>query len=380
MSQEAHPIPTVMYVINSFDRGGAEAGLVTLVKGGLFQHFRLLIVSLVRGVGGLELTLIGLGYPPHIIDDRPRMRTKDLPRIFFRLRQFLRRENPDIVIASLPQANILSRLCLLFQRRTIFVSFEHNTHLAKRAYEVAFRLTSARVDCMFADAKGTLNVAAERLYRTVPQKRIVVPLLCFASQAKYPRDTEQGKPFHIINAARFTAAKNQSALIEALAILIREQCNVTLTLFGEGPERQACQELAARLGVAQQVRFPGFVEHWSSMPADLFVLVSRHEGLCIVVLEAMHAGIPVAASVVGGMADYADRTVLHPLESIEPVAIARTIAELMHDGPGLVDQVARALEMINRRFGSAAVRRVYEEVSQSLLAEVRMRVGELTSH
>ena len=85
MSQKVHPKPTVVYVINSFDRGGAEAGLVTLVKGGLFQHFRLLIVSLVRGAGGLESKLDELGYSPHIIDDRPRMQTKDLPRIFYRL-------------------------------------------------------------------------------------------------------------------------------------------------------------------------------------------------------------------------------------------------------------------------------------------------------
>src|SRR5580693_3466983 len=105
MSQEAHSIPTVVYVINSFDRGGAEGGLVTLVKGGLFRQFRLLIVSLVRGVGGIEAALTELGYPPHIVDDRPRMRSKDLPRISLRLWRFLHKERPDIVIASLPQAN-----------------------------------------------------------------------------------------------------------------------------------------------------------------------------------------------------------------------------------------------------------------------------------
>ena len=79
-----------------------------------------------------------------------------------------------------------------------------------------------------------------------------------------------------------------------------QQRNVKMTLFGGRPERKACEELAEHLGVAAHVQSPGFVEGWSKVPPDLFVLVSRHEGLCMVVLEAMNAGIPVSAKVVGG--------------------------------------------------------------------------------
>jgi glycosyltransferase involved in cell wall biosynthesis len=362
--------PTVVYVINSFDRGGAEAGLVTLVKGDLFKGCRLVVVGLVKGSGGIDAKLAALGHPPQIISDRASMRIADMPRIFARLRRLLLREQPDVVIASLPQANILSRLCLLFRPRTTFVSFEHNTHLAKRIYEVLYRLTSSRVNWLFADAAVTLDVAVRRLYRTPPGRRSVVPLLSFSEPGTRTRQRTHSGPFHIVNAARFTPVKNQSALIEALAILLRQQRNVKMTLFGEGPERQKCEGLADRLGVSAHVRFPGFVEKWFSMPADLFVLVSKHEGLCIVVLEAMHAGIPIAANVVGGMEDYADDTVLRRLQSLKPCDIANTISMIMDNSGCLTTQVELATAMIDRRFGSYAVRRIYEEINESLLMEI----------
>ncbi len=169
----------VVYVINSFDRGGAEAGLIQMVRGGVFADCELLIVGLVRGTGGLEKKLAELGHAPAVLHDVPRMRQKHLPGIFFRLWKLLRRA-PDVVVASLPQANLLARLSLLLSRRAAFVSFEHNTHLARRAYEIGYRLTSHRVDWVFADAATTLHQALGRLYRAAPRTRRIVPLVSFA--------------------------------------------------------------------------------------------------------------------------------------------------------------------------------------------------------
>jgi glycosyltransferase involved in cell wall biosynthesis len=365
--------PTVVYVINAFDGGGAEAGLIALVEGALFKGCKLLVVSLVRGEGGLEAKLAALGHAPHILADRTRMRVTDLPRLFLLLRRFFLEQQPDAVIASLPQANILARVCLFFRRRVLFISFEHNTHLAKRIYELAYRLTSMRVDWMFADAAATLEVAARRLYRNVPQRRTVVPLLSFPSATKTSDRPAPSGPFHIVNAARFTLTKNQSALIEAVAMLIHEGRDLTLALYGEGPERQACRELASRLGIESRVLFPGFVECWAELPADLFVLVSKNEGLCLAVLEAMHAGIPVAAAIVGGMADYADRTVLKPLDSTDPSAVAGCIASLMDDLPALSAQAARASTLIDRRFGANVVRGTYDQINQLLIESIGER-------
>jgi glycosyltransferase involved in cell wall biosynthesis len=373
MSRDSNHAPVIVYVINSFDRGGAEAGLVALVRGGLFTGFRLEIVSLVKGSGGLESELLALGQPVHILEPSLRMRMGGMPRLYARLRHFLRDIEPDAVIASLPQANILARLCLLFRRKPIFISFEHNTHLSKRFYESAYRLTSKRVDWIFADSQATLDIVVKRLYRRAPQTRWIVPLLSFQDRTCRPRRSDSDGTFHVVSAARFTPVKNQATLIKAMADLVRDGRNVTMTLYGEGPEREACQELAQRLGVLARVEFPGYIADWTGRPADLFVLASRHEGLCMVVLEAMHAGVPVAAAVVGGMADYADSSVLRQLDSDAPNAVSNVIAEAMDDRAGLAAQAERAAAMVENRFGAAAVARSLQRINEALTAATRER-------
>lgn len=73
-----------------------------------------------------------------------------------------------------------------------------------------------------------------------------------------------------------------------------------LVIAGEGPLRGAAEEEARRLGIADRVRFVGFVNQ-SELPglytaSDLMVLPSDYDAFGVVVNEAMLCGCPVAAS------------------------------------------------------------------------------------
>ena len=63
--------------------------------------------------------------------------------------------------------------------------------------------------------------------------------------------------------------------------------------------------MAVRLGVANRVRFPGYVTNMAPWyrAADCAVTTSRSEGLPFNVMEAMRAGLPVVASAVKGHED-----------------------------------------------------------------------------
>ena len=364
---------TILYVINSFDRGGAEAGLVSLVSGGLFAHSRLVIVALARGSGGLETRLVEMGHSPEILVDRARMRARDLPTILLRLRRVIAKARPHIVIASLPQANLLARIGVLFDKSVTFVSFEHNSHLAKRVYEIGYRLTSWRVDWLFADADSTMRTAGERLYLRKPAKQTVVPLVSFGSPANRSYVPTPDGVFRVVNAGRLTSIKNQAALIEAIAMLKRSNRKVSLTLFGEGPEREAYESLARRLGVAAHVHFAGYVADWSRNAADLFVLASKHEGLCMVVLEAMHAGIPVAAPIIGGLRDYAAPGLVRELSMVNASTIAQAIGNAMKDVAASQATARKAAVMIDSRFGVQPVRETYRTVNEALIRQALER-------
>ena len=71
-----------------------------------------------------------------------------------------------------------------------------------------------------------------------------------------------------------------------------------LVILGEGPDRDGLTALARKLGIADQVDFPGFESNpFASMArARVFVLSSRFEGLPTVLIEAMACGVPVVST------------------------------------------------------------------------------------
>ncbi|MCB9462724.1 MAG: glycosyltransferase [Candidatus Eisenbacteria bacterium] len=78
-----------------------------------------------------------------------------------------------------------------------------------------------------------------------------------------------------------------------------------LAMYGDGPLRPELESLAARLGVAERVSFPGPTNDVLGALGGLglFLLPSRKEGLPYVLLEAMAAGGPTLSTPVGGIAE-----------------------------------------------------------------------------
>ena len=110
----------------------------------------------------------------------------------------------------------------------------------------------------------------------------------------------------ILCVARIDRQKNQLALVEHLA----RHPGRKLRLVGPVTQpdyREELERRAAELGVVDRVAFVGALKPGSPellaeyRNADIFVLPSRHEPFGIVVLEAWAAGLPVAASDVGGL-------------------------------------------------------------------------------
>ena len=130
--------------------------------------------------------------------------------------------------------------------------------------------------------------------------------------------------------------------------------------------------LAERLGVADAIRWTGFVD---DVPAelervDLFVLPSLFgEGLPMVVLEAMAAGVPVVASRVEGVPAairHREEGLLCEPGSVSQLALA--IEELV-EGSDELDYAAmshsaqqRHAECFSARAMAAEVAQVYREV------------------
>ncbi len=127
--------------------------------------------------------------------------------------------------------------------------------------------------------------------------------------------------------------KNQALLIEALPQLP----NATLMLAGHGPAESDYRALAAKLGVADRVRFMGNIAH-DDLPAlyaaaDVMALVSESEGLANVWVEALACGTPIVASDVGGIRELVKSPDAGRIVERNPDAIATAITGLLANPP-----------------------------------------------
>jgi glycosyltransferase involved in cell wall biosynthesis len=96
--------------------------------------------------------------------------------------------------------------------------------------------------------------------------------------------------------------KRYDRLVRAAAKLPDEW---QLVILGEGRERERLVELAASLGIEHRLHLPGFVARPEQVVGlfDVFALSSDSEQFPISVVEAMAAGLPVAAPDVGDIAE-----------------------------------------------------------------------------
>ncbi|MDB5371752.1 MAG: hypothetical protein JWP04_394 [Belnapia sp.] len=161
-----------------------------------------------------------------------------------------------------------------------------------------------------------------------------IDLRRFAAAARPEGEGPAGEGPVIGTVAALRAEKNLGRLLEAFAAL-PPALAARLVIVGDGPARPALEAQAAALGIAGQVRFAGHVAEPAALYAsfDIFALSSDTEQMPLSVLEAMAAGLPVAATDVGDV-----RAMLDPANDAYVVpqtapALAAALAGLLADAP-----------------------------------------------
>lgn len=150
--------------------------------------------------------------------------------------------------------------------------------------------------------------------------------------------------------------KGPDVLIDALALLRAQGVDAELRLGGPGKRRDALASQAERLGVAEHVALPGWVDAVAFLSSlDVFCLPSRAEPFGIVLLEAMSQGLPVIATETDGPVDIlADGSgVLTPID--DPRAFADALAALARDPDRAAGLAAAARARARDDYGPAAV-------------------------
>lgn len=161
--------------------------------------------------------------------------------------------------------------------------------------------------------------------------------------------------------ARLHPTKGHRYLIEAARRLLPCYPNLHLLLLGEGPLRAKLETQLAAAHVPYTM--PGFIlQGAQALPGmDLFILPSISEGMGLVLLEAIHARIPIVATTVGGIGEIVrsgkDALLVPPAD---PAALAEACRTLLQKP----EQACQLTQSALSRLGLFSVQRMAEQTGE----------------
>jgi len=141
---------------------------------------------------------------------------------------------------------------------------------------------------------------------------------------------------HVVVSRALEAIYGIDTALNALALAAGELPGLRISIAGTGPDRQTLEALAARLGIADRVRFTGRLEVAEMAAlyhsASLVLNPSRADNMPNSVLEALACGVPVVSTNVGGvpyMVEHGRTAWLVPPD--EPAVMARGVVTVLTD-------------------------------------------------
>jgi glycosyltransferase involved in cell wall biosynthesis len=169
---------------------------------------------------------------------------------------------------------------------------------------------------------------------------------------------------------RLERVKRPDRFLRMLAALPERSANRRFVgaILGSGSMRGELERLAVDLGLGERVRFLGHRDHAQSLIAalDALVLTSDHEGLPMVLLEAMRSGTPVVATSVGGVPEVLGPTPWTVLPT-EEARLASIVAQLAADDRAREEWSAALTTTFRSKYTIAAAADRVSEVYSELL-------------
>jgi len=324
----------LLHVFPTFGVGGAQVRFTALAAalGSRYHH----TVMALRG--GYEAQALLAPHAPVRIEDPPPM-AADLPRRLRCYRRLLDEHKPDLLLTynwgavELALANLIGGAPHLHMEDG-FGPEEASRQLRRRVWMRRVALARSQV----VVPSVTLQTIATETWGLDPRRVHYIPngippkLHPATLLEDLLPDLPAGAP-RIVWTGALRPEKNPLRLLRAFAPLKHA---AVLLVVGSGPEEPAMRAEAAALGLGDRVRFLGRRADARDliMQCHVLALSSDTEQMPLVILEAMDAGLPVAACDVGDI-----RRMVAPenrpfLTARDDAALGRALAALV-DNAGL---------------------------------------------
>lgn len=245
-----------------------------------------------------------------------------------------------------------------------FLDEEGYAEALKRVFKNA-RLVMARSQSLL-DRLEELGCPREKLR----MNRTPIPLEHLAASVRRPPADGQ---WRLVQACRLIQKKGILTTLKALAIVKQQHPRVRYVLCGEGPLKPKIEEAVKKRGLEDNIELLGWLDQQQLLEqyriAQLFLHPSEktreedQEGIPNSMLEAMATGLPVVATLHGGIPEAVTSGqdgLLVPEKS--PEQLAEAILKLMNHAGELERTSKNAAASVRANFGSEAQVAAMEDV------------------
>jgi glycosyltransferase involved in cell wall biosynthesis len=383
--------PTVLHLIDSFNKGGSESQAVQLVR-------------LLQGIGRYRILMACLNNNGPLRTEIDRFDLGEIPEYkltgFFNLRALhqlkrftahLKRQQVDILHTHDFYTNVFGMWAgavagvpvrIAARRESSGMRSTTRRVLERASYRAATRIVAncEEVRRQLTE-EGVSPRRIEVIYNGVDASRMCQSRSANRSEmaASFGLPTDPRRLFISIVANLRLPVKDHVTFLRAARTVAEVAPQATFVVAGEGELMNSMRLLAKELGITKQTFFLGSCSRVAELLSitEIGVLSSLYEGFPNAVLEYMVAGCPVVATDVGGIREaVVDGETGYLVKAHDHEAMARQILRLL-DAP----QRARAMgilgqQIVKQKFSSEAqveaITSLYEHLLVGMAGETKL--------
>ncbi len=358
----------ILYTITKAEIGGAQTHTLHLMRAMVEKGDQVALMTQPNGWLVDEAKKIGV----HVFSNpylTNRITLWSVIRAFGVVRTTVKKWNPDIVSCHSSVAGAITRLAVGRCVPTVYTAhgwaFTEKAPFLRRVLAVISETILAfftnEIICV-SECDRTLALK----YKIVKKEKITVIYNAVPSRGVV--STHQNERVQFISLGRLAYPKECLLLAEVFAGLSAAYKKQAQLLFvGDGPLRENLERIVERTNSKDSITIAGTIPYDRISEvlgrSDCLVLVSKHEGFPMVILEAMDAHLPVIASLVGGIPEIVTSENGILVENTK-VSLQNALEQLIANKTKISGLGARAFNTVSTKFSFDTFVQKTQEVYQ----------------
>lgn len=212
---------------------------------------------------------------------------------------------PDIIHAhNAVYAGMLAQN-LKEQHHVDYILTEHSSYFSRKMYHnslLSYAYAAFKNARQLFVVSAFLGKGLEEIFCNLDYK--VLPNVVHPDFEHQPLNKKQKTTYSVISIGNLIHLKRHALLIRAFHKAFSADVPISLSIIGEGPEKESLQQLIETLGESNRIHLKGRFSKPQILQAideaDVLCLQSEYETFGVVVLESLFRGTPVITTLCGG--------------------------------------------------------------------------------